>query len=126
MDENLSKNQSQLLDPEQIQMLLEAGADDSLDLFNELISLYEEESQEKLEEISATHRDGDFDKLGRAAHALAGSSANIGGREVWQQAKEIENLCKSGKGSEAGPLLQQLRATYDETMVQLKHFISQL
>lgn len=126
MEENSKKIQSHLLDPVQIQMLLEAGADESLDLFTELIGMYEEESQEKLDEIKKSYREGSFDSLGRAAHALAGSSANIGGREVWLKAKEVENLCKAGNGDEAGLLVEQLQVTYDETIIQMHHFISQL
>jgi HPt (histidine-containing phosphotransfer) domain-containing protein len=126
MEDNSKYKQSHLLDPEQIQMLLEAGADDSLELFTELIGLFEEESQVKLEEIRNSHSDGDFESLGRAAHALAGSSANIGGREVWLKAKEVENLCKSGQGNETGHLLEDLQSTYAETMIQLRYFISQL
>ena len=126
MEDNSTNKQNHLLDPEQIQMLLEAGADDSLELFTELIGLFEAESQAKLEEIRISHNDGDFEALGRAAHALAGSSANIGGREVWLKAKEVENLCKSGKGNETRQLVDDLQSTYAETMLQLRYFISQL
>ncbi len=126
MEENSKNKQSHLLDPEQIQMLLEAGADDSLELFTELIGLFEQESQERLKEIQASHSGGDFESLGRAAHALAGSSANIGGREVWLKAKEVENLCKNGKGNETGFLVAELQSTYTETMIQLRYFINQL
>ena len=126
MEEDLKNKQSHLLDPEQIQMLLEAGADESLELFNELIGLFEQESEIKLKEIRVSTNEGDYDSLGRAAHALAGSSANIGGREVWLMAKEVENLCKSGKGSEAKKLVDDLQSTYAETMIQLRYFISQL
>lgn len=126
MEENSKDKQSHLLDPVQIQMLLEAGAEDSLELFSELIGLYEEESQEKLVEIRKHYGDQNFDSLGRAAHALAGSSANIGGSQVWMKAKEVENLCKSGNGDEAGLLVENLQSTYDETIAALHAFISQL
>lgn len=126
MEENSKDKQSHLLDPVQIQMLLEAGAEDSLELFSELIGLYEEESQEKLVEIRKHYADQNFDSLGRAAHALAGSSANIGGSQVWMKAKEVENLCKAGNGDEAGLLVEHLQATYDETIAALHAFISQL
>jgi HPt (histidine-containing phosphotransfer) domain-containing protein len=124
--EEFNNKQNHLLDSEQIKMLLEAGADDSLDLFNELIGLYEEESQDKLEEIRRFNSAGEYDALGRAAHALAGSSANIGGREIWVKAKEVENLCKSGRGSETADLVMELESIYLETMSQLKQFVSRL
>jgi len=35
--------------------------------------------------------------MARAAHSLAGSSANLGGREVWRIAKELRTCAKAGR-----------------------------
>lgn len=107
-------------------MLIEAGASESLELFREILDLFEEESIRKLEELAACQECGDFDGMGRSAHALAGSSANIGGREVWQQAKEIEDLCKSGQGQDAVRLIPELKATYLLTMDALRAYSARL
>jgi len=115
-----------LLDPEQIMMLLEAGADDSLDLFNEILILFEEESRAKLAEMKNC-RDGEqYDSLGRAAHALAGSSANIGARQLWLQAKEVENHCRSQSGPKAAEMIPELEDIFSETLVQLRLFVESL
>jgi len=124
--ETPDKPSGSLLDPDQIKMLIEAGASDSLELFNEILALFEEESRSKFKELHAGMEAGNFDSVGRAAHALAGSSANIGGREVWLRARDIENLCKSGNGPEAVELIPALELTFQETMIQLKHFVAQL
>lgn len=113
-----------LIDPEQISMLVEAGADESFDLFNEILALFEEESYLKLAQLQQSVRDGNYDELGRAAHALAGSSANVGGREVWLRARDIENLCKAGRGDEAARHVPDLVSLFDETIGQLKGFAS--
>lgn len=113
-----------LIDPEQISMLVEAGAGESLDLFNEILGLFQEESLVKLQQIHASATAQDYENMGRAAHALAGSSANVGGREVWLRAKDIENLCKAGRGPEAAQLVPALAGLFDETIGQLRGFAS--
>ena len=115
-----------LLDPEQIAMLIEAGADNSPDLFNEILALFEEESRAKLAEMNACRESGQYESLGRAAHALAGSSANIGARQLWQDAKSVENLCREGKGPEAARQIPLLKEILDESLIQLRHFVSGL
>ena len=107
-------------------MLIEAGAGESIELFKEILGLFEEESKIKLAAIRETADSADFDALSRAAHALAGSSANIGGREVWLKAREIENLCKAGNGDQAVARVSDLEDTYQKTMIQLRHFVSQV
>jgi len=113
---------SELLDPEQLQMLLEAGASDSGELFREIFGMFEEESLNKMEEIKAFAAEGKSEELSRSAHAIAGSSANVGGREVWLQAKEIENLCKAGRLEEARGRIPTLEETYHSTLKILREF----
>ena len=95
MNDNTEPNptDSTLLDTEQIQMLIEAGASESMELVNELLDLYEGESLEKVGELKSHAENGDYEALSRSAHALSGSSANVGGRLVWQLTKQMENLC---------------------------------
>jgi HPt (histidine-containing phosphotransfer) domain-containing protein len=126
MNEEAQKPNAPLLDREQIEMLLEAGADESVEMFLEILALFEEESQQKLEDMKDARDKGDFETFGRAVHALAGSSANIGGRQVWLTAKELENLCKSGHGQKAVEGLEQLEETYRETVIQLRNFARQI
>jgi HPt (histidine-containing phosphotransfer) domain-containing protein len=126
MSEPDNPSPSSLLDQEQLQMLIEAGASESLELFREILDLFEEESIRKLEELAACEVSGDFEGMGRSAHALAGSSANIGGREVWQQAKAIEDLCKSGNGRDAVRLLPELTTTYHLTIEALRAYSARL
>jgi HPt (histidine-containing phosphotransfer) domain-containing protein len=121
-----NSNLSSLLDKEQLQMLIESGSPESIELFREILGLFEEESLRKLDDLTASVNSGNFEDLSRSAHALAGSSANIGGREVWQQAKKIEDLCKSGDGQSACELVPELKATYQLTITALKDYSNQL
>lgn len=111
-----------LLDKEQLQMLVDAGGSESYDLFNEILELYIEESAAKIEEIKAHRDSGDYDMMGRAAHALSGSSANIGGLRVWKISKEMENLCKEENGPQAAAHIEDLESVYMRTVEALKAY----
>lgn len=126
MTDNSENTPSPLLDFEQIDMLIEAGAEESVEMFLEILNLFEEESLQKLQDLKAAKASGDFEAFSRAVHALAGSSANIGGRQVWLNAKDMENLCKTGQGEQAVAALDQLEELYLETMVQLREFARRL
>ncbi len=103
-------------------MLVDASGDESLDLFMEILELFEQESVVKLKELRSLREAGSFDLMGRSAHALAGSSANVGGLEVWKKAKKIENLCKISCGEEAAACLDDLELSYKKTLVALREF----
>ena len=120
--EHSESNPFPLIDPEQISMLMEAGGDESTDLFNEILVLFEEESRNKLGQIQTAAQTRDYHTLGRAVHALAGSSANIGGREVWLFSREIENLCKDDRGEEALGRIPALLSLFEQTLDQLRTF----
>ena len=120
MDNQPEALNSDLLDREQIQMLLEAGASESAELFEELLSMYEGESQAKLNELQKLLEDGNLRDMGRAAHALAGSSANVGAKQVWATAKEIENASKSDDKSGIPELFKRLLDQYQVTLVDLR------
>jgi len=126
MDNQPEALNSDLLDREQIQMLLEAGASESAELFEELLTMYEGESQEKLNELQKLLDDGNLRDMGRASHALAGSSANVGAKQVWATAKEIENASKSDDDSEIPELFKRLLDQYQVTLVDLRSVLEAL
>ncbi len=104
-------------------MLLESGAQESVDLFKEILSLFEEESRTKLDALRTAMAEANREAFANAAHALAGSSANIGGRNVWLRAKEMENLCREGAPEKAYPMLADLEVEFAETLQQLRLYV---
>ena len=114
---------STLLDTEQIEMLIEAGASESMELVRELLDLYEGESRQKLEDMKANSASGDYEAMSRSAHALSGSSANVGGRLVWQLTKKMENDCKQGRGVDAAKMLGILENAHEQTLIGLREFL---
>ena len=114
-----------LLDLSQVNMLLESGAQESVDLFKEILLLFEEESKTKLDALRTAIAEANQEAFANAAHALAGSSANIWGRNVWLKAKEMENLCRNGAPEKAFPMLAGLEGEFAETLKQLHLYLDQ-
>ncbi len=114
-----------LLDPSQIDMLLDDGDDESVEMFIEILGLYEQECLKKFAELKAAKAAGDAEIFGNAAHTLAGSSANIGGAVVWKKAKAMENHCKSGDPGDAYAMLDEIEADFAQTLIQLKAYTAQ-
>ena len=113
-----------LLDLSQLDMLLESGGEESVELIIEILDLFEQESRVKLSSLKSAKASSDAEAFGYAAHALAGSSANIGGVVVWKKAKEMENNCKTGDPRLAFSMLDELEADFLETLVQLKAYVA--
>ena len=113
-----------LLDLSQLNMLLESGGDESIELINEILELFEEESRTKLDDLKTAKANANAEAFGYAAHALAGSSANIGGVVVWKKAKSMENNCKTGDPSEAFALLDELEEDFSGTLAQIRAYVA--
>lgn len=65
-------------------------------LLGEMIALYLEDVDGLLGEIHAAYASGDRDRLGRAAHAFKGASANFGATRVVEAAKALEEMARQG------------------------------
>ena len=102
MTEESRNPSNSLLDPEQIQMLVESGAQESIEMFLEILSLFEEESEQKFVDLKRARETSDYEAFGRAAHALAGSSANIGRRVVWLPPQEMGKPLQERKWPPSG------------------------
>ena len=113
-----------LLDLSQVNMLLESGGEESIELINEILVLFEEESRVKFSDLKTAKAKSDVEAFGFASHAVAGSSANIGGVVVWQKAKDMENNCKTGDPQVAFSMLDELEIDFDATLAQLKAYVA--
>ena len=115
-----------LLDLSQIDMLLESGSSESIELFAEILVLFENESRIKLQDLADAKARENSEAFSNAAHALAGSSANIGGKSVWLKARDMENLSKNNQSGEAFAMLTGLETDFEETLAQLKSYLDQV
>ena len=66
------------------------------DAYNEILAIYVADSQRRLNEPIKHHKDGDIQDLVLCAHALEGSSANVGAEDVATMAMGLESAGKVG------------------------------
>jgi len=95
------------------QKILEGLGDDE-ELFVEVLTLFLEDSSRLLLEMQAAIARKDFVAMGRSAHALKGSIANLSSGEARDYAAEIEQLGKSGEGASAPELIGKLESALQE------------
>jgi HPt (histidine-containing phosphotransfer) domain-containing protein len=100
-----------VLDPETISELLDLdeGVGDFLD---ELIEAYNSDCPIRISAIEECLMKGDAEGISRAAHALKGSSGNIGAKRLMSVAHKMERAGKSSEWNEASKILESIRYEY--------------
>ena len=94
-----------------------------LEYYNEILSIYVADSENRLAEIKAYHRKGDIKAFTICIHALKSASANIGADGVSNMAMELES---AGKSSDIGYIDANLRHFTDALAHLLENIQSYL
>ncbi|MDP9486934.1 MAG: response regulator, partial [Actinomycetota bacterium] len=97
------------LDPGVIEGLRELGGDE---LFGELAGLFLEDAPPRLEALREAIGSGDASSVGQAAHALKGSSGNMGATRMASICAELEEAGGSRDLTRAPGLLDRLEAEF--------------
>ncbi len=125
MDKSSIDLTSPLLDAEQVKMLISSGGEEPAELIAEILGLFNEESQANLAALETGRNEGDASAVCKAAHALAGSSANIGAAKLWQAAKAVEQSAGNGKIPEEA-VLTNLRNLLEQSLLEFRRVESAL
>lgn len=115
-----------LIDEEQIEMLVETGEDAAAELIEELIDLFVEESEPKLEEIPGNIERGEVERVVRNAHAIAGSSANLGALRLSEIARCLERQIETLSVRDQTELFGMITACYEESVRFFRSKITEL
>ena len=87
------------------------AADGDVEFLRELITVYLDDASEKLRDLGQAIELADTQRLGRTAHQLKGSSANVGAIGVSKIAKELETL---GRANDVGGAKEVFRGLLAE------------
>lgn len=112
-----------VLDRATFSALEELAGDEDPDLVSDLVELFLEDSKVRMEQIEEAASGGDHDSIGRAAHALKSSSANIGALLFSRVCAEIESLSRSSTGADLpglDDLLSRAASMYAEVRSALR------
>jgi diguanylate cyclase (GGDEF)-like protein len=88
------------------------------------VTPYLEDMPLNLEQLEQAIGQKDTDAIRSLAHAIKGSSGNLGATNMTQLAKKVEELELAGQIDEIRPLLPQLRAAFDDVAALLYSEVS--
>lgn len=108
------------INEEQYNSLVEAGGDEAPALVQELLLLFQKENIPHLEAMEEANSYDDFKKLARHAHAVSGSSANLGAVRLANLAKEIEMAIYEKRYQNVKESMRDVRAVFEKTMEAFK------
>jgi len=81
----------------------------------ELVEAYYLESPDRIIQIERSLIAGDVQGVARAAHALSGSSANVGAKRLREVAHRLEKAANAGTLAGAREMLTEIKSDYEAT-----------
>lgn len=93
------------------------------DLEAELIVTFLADTSQRISELAQLIEAGDVASLGRTAHAIKGSAANMGATALQEIANKLEHIGKSGTFDDARPTYDSLKAEADRVKEYLSDYM---
>jgi HPt (histidine-containing phosphotransfer) domain-containing protein len=113
-------SKTQHLDYDMLEELKEIMEDDFLELLRAFLS----DSEMRIKGLKSAYAANDHDDARIIAHSFKGSSGNIGARGLSQLCKELEELAKGERTSDAGSLIDGLEAEFLCVSTELMDVVS--
>ena len=114
------------LNMEVIDELLALSDDGDPELLVDLIQMFLADGPTKLDSIQRGIDTGDWERVERAAHALKGSSGNLGAVHVQAACDRIQNACRGHQVQEVPSDATALTTHFMEAEVALRGVMSRL
>jgi HPt (histidine-containing phosphotransfer) domain-containing protein len=83
------------LDPEAIANIRSLGMDDGAGFLKEIITIFLEDTPQRMNDMQAALGASDAPAYSRAAHSIKGSAANLGAVAIREAAEKAEQLSKT-------------------------------
>lgn len=108
------------LDEDQVNMLLSADEDNSTAFLQDLIHIFMQDNQPRLQALAEACAKQDLEALRQHAHFIAGSTANLGILRVSQLCHQVEHAIVENQFTEFDNLPDILNAEYKIGMDALR------
>lgn len=95
-----------------------AGGDE--ELMRDLVSLYLQDTRQKLMLLDEAVASGRAQHSGTIAHGIKGASAAVGAEEAAKAFRELEHLGRNGDQVNLGRALQDARSAFERARDQLR------
>ena len=113
-----------VLEPEPIARLREMGRALGGDVPRRILELYLGDSPARMAGLRQALAAGDRKAMETAAHALKGSSANLGASALAEQCHQLERLCRDAIPADAGAKLDALEAEYARVELAMRGLLT--
>lgn len=112
-----------VIDPQSLENLRALNPDDNDEFLREIVTIYLEDTPQRIAELEQSLAAGDTPKFTRAAHSIKGSSSNLGAMIVRGVAEKLEHQsAKEGLGN-VGELLTTLKAEFARARAELSKLL---
>jgi PAS domain S-box-containing protein len=95
------------------QITAETGGEENSQLIRDLVGLFREDSRRGLKQVADALRHKDAQGVARAAHALKGSSGQLGAARTEAISAELQAIAETGELGSAKALLRRLETAVD-------------
>ena len=93
------------------------------DAFEDLVSTYVQDSEDKIKALGQALEAGEADAVGSLAHSLKGSSLNICAQPLSEIFKEVEDLGKAGDLAPVAALIEQAVDEFGNVRTELNQML---
>ncbi len=116
---------SGVINMRQLETLREIGSRTGKDLVTSVLRRFLEAADGRMSEIEDAIRARDGQRLGRAAHALKSSTANLGAEALSGCYRHLEHLGREGRIDEASAFLANLRREHERAVLRIHQILQE-
>ena len=107
-----------VIDAESIENLRALNPGDGDEFLREIITIYLDDTPQRIAELEQTMGRGDVASFTRAAHSVKGSSANLGAMVVRQVAEQLEHKSHKQGLADVAVLVATLKEQFEVARVE--------
>ncbi|MEM5788750.1 MAG: Hpt domain-containing protein, partial [Syntrophobacteraceae bacterium] len=100
------------MDHAAIRMLKTLESPRNVNLFEKVIRTYLDDTPERIDTMIRGFRAGDIESIGRAAHTLKSSSANLGATRLAELCRKVEEAGRTGPVESIEKMIEQIETEY--------------
>src|SRR4051812_39191703 len=103
--------------PEELRALADGGDDD---LVKEVLSVFQSDTEDRVKTMRAACGTGDREELRKQAHALKGSSAQVGALAMAKLCQTLETTARTADAAELERLVGEIDREFGEVRAQMQ------
>jgi histidine phosphotransfer protein HptB len=112
-------SETPVIDQQSIENLRELNPGDNDEFLREIVTIYLEDTPQRIAELEQSLVAGDTPKFTRAAHSVKGSSANLGAMAVRAVAERLEHQSHHDGLGHVAELIAALKAEFARAQAEL-------